>query len=114
MSIDQAYRILYSIFLMGVTVLVAFCMIRAVIGPRVTDRILSINMIGTMVICSIAVLSLMLEENYLVDVALIYAMISFVVVLMLAQIYIPRKPPRAKMNPEAFREYLRERGESDE
>ncbi len=114
MSIDQAYRILYSLFLMGVSVLLVFCLIRTVIGPRVTDRIISVNMIGTLVISSIAVLSLMLDESYLVDVALIYAMISFVVVLMLAQIYIPKKPPRAIRNPEAFQEYLRERGKDDE
>ena len=114
MTIDQAYRILYSLFLMGISLLLAVCLIRTVIGPRVTDRIISVNMIGTMVISSIAVLSLMLEENYLVDVALIYAMISFVVVLMLAQIYIPKNPSRAKMNPEAFQEYLRERRQDDE
>ena len=64
-------------------------LIRAMIGPRITDRILSINMLGTMVISGIAVLSRLLDESYLVDVALIYAMISFLAVMMLAEVYIP-------------------------
>nr|MCR4744675.1 sodium:proton antiporter [Lachnospiraceae bacterium] len=68
--------------------------IRAVKGPRVTDRILSVNMIGTMVISSILILSQMLGENYLIDVALIYAMISFLSVIILAAVYIPSRKKR--------------------
>ena len=80
--------------LIGFAVLIGAMVVRSIIGPRVTDRILSINMVGTMVICCIAILSRMLKEGFLLDVALIYAMISFVAVLMLAMTYIPPKPER--------------------
>ena len=70
-------------------ILIGAMVIRSVIGPRITDRILSVNMLGTMVISSIAVLSQLLKEGYLADVAMIYAMISFVSVLMLAAMFIP-------------------------
>ena len=53
-----------------------------------TDRILAINMISTMVICIILILSRMLAEAWLLDVALIYAMISLIVVTMLASLYV--------------------------
>ena len=45
-------------------------------------------MIGTLVICSIAILSQMLKESYLTDIAIIYAMLSFLTVLILASVYI--------------------------
>ena len=100
MNIDQAYHFLFMGALIIFAVLIGIMLIRAVIGPRITDRILSINMIGTMTICSIAILSGLLHEGYLTDVALIYAMLSFVAVLILAVMYIPAKSSREKRQPE--------------
>ncbi len=100
MNIDQAYHLLFMGALIIFAVLIGVMLIRAVIGPRITDRILSINMIGTMTICSIAILSGLLHEGYLTDVALIYAMLSFVAVLILAVMYIPAKSTREKQQPE--------------
>jgi multicomponent Na+:H+ antiporter subunit F len=62
-------------------------MIRSVLGPKIADRIVSVNMIGTMVIMIIAILSVYLDEAYLVDVCLIYAMISFLGVVVLCKVY---------------------------
>lgn len=73
-------------------ILIGLMVIRSIIGPRSTDRIVAVNMLGTMTICSISILSVMLGEGYLADVALIYAMISFVAVLMMASMFIPPKP----------------------
>ena len=86
MSIETAYNILYMGSLIIFAILIGVMLVRSVIGPRITDRILSVNMIGTMIICCIVILSRYLDEGYLVDVALIYAMISFVSVLIYASI----------------------------
>ncbi|XME03669.1 monovalent cation/H+ antiporter complex subunit F [Lachnospiraceae bacterium C1.1] len=94
MTISEAYRALYTVALIILAILIGIMLIRAVKGPRVTDRILSVNMIGTMVISSILILSQMLGENYLIDVALIYAMISFLSVIILAAVYIPSRKKR--------------------
>ena len=94
MDLQTAYHILYLAVVIALGLMIGTVLIRSVIGPRITDRILSINMLGTMVICTIAVLAEYLQETYLLDVALIYAMISFVAVLMLAMTYIPPKPER--------------------
>ena len=68
-------------------ILIVCCLIRCVRGPRMTDRLVVINSIGTMTITIIAILAVMLEEAYLLDVCLIYAMISFVAVIVLTKIY---------------------------
>ena len=92
MTVEQAYQILYGGALIVFLLMIGAMVIRSIIGPRSTDRILSVNMLGTMTICSIAVLSVLLDEGYLADVAMIYAMISFVAVLMMASMFVPSKP----------------------
>ena len=79
---------------------IGLMVIRSIIGPRSTDRILSVNMLGTMTICSIAILSVLLDEGYLADVALIYAMISFVAVLMMASMFVPSRPKAPELDEE--------------
>ena len=100
MTIEQAYQTLYGGALIVLILLIGAMVIRSIIGPRSTDRIMSVNMLGTMTICSIAVLSVLLDEGYLADVALIYAMISFVAVLMMASMFVPSKPKAPKLDEE--------------
>lgn len=98
MTIEQAYQTLYGVALILFLVMIGAMCIRSIIGPRSTDRIMSVNMLGTMTICSIAILSVILDEGYLADVALIYAMISFVAVLMMASMFVPAKPKAPKLD----------------
>jgi len=67
--------------------LLVLCLIRAVIGPRIADRLVAVNMMGTLVMVSIALLAVIKNEGYLVDICLIYAMISFLAVVVLTRIY---------------------------
>ena len=85
---NAAYETLFTIALSILGVLLFPCLLRAIRGPRIADRVVGINMIGTIIIMMIAVLSLMLEEGYLVDIAIIYAMLSFLAVVVLVKIYI--------------------------
>lgn len=75
-----------ALIVLGLLIFAAF--FRAVRGPRVVDRLVAVNMIGTMVMVMIAVLSLYLGEDYLVDICLIYAMVSFLAVIVLTKVYI--------------------------
>lgn len=86
-GLDQAYEILFVGILIVLAVLVVLCLVRAIIGPRIADRIVAVNMTGTMVIVMIAVLALMLGEGYLVDICIIYALISFLAVVVLTKVY---------------------------
>lgn len=64
-----------------------FCLFRAILGPRFTDRLIAVNLIGTKTIILICVLAIFIGEQYVVDVALIYALISFLAVVVLANVY---------------------------
>lgn len=68
-------------------ILVFLCLLRAVKGPSVADRIVSVNMMSTMVMVIIAVMAVLLGEGYLADICLIYAMISFLAVVVLTKVY---------------------------
>ena len=81
----------YSAFFYGILSVLAgmlvLCLIRAVIGPRIADRLIAVNMMGTMVMVMIAVLAVVKDQGYLLDICLIYAMISFLAVVVLTRIY---------------------------
>ena len=89
MTIDMAYRFLYTGALVVLAAFIGLVLIAAAVKKTATDRILCINMVGTMVIVSLAILSQMLDEP------LIYTMISFITVLMLALTFIPARPRRS-------------------
>ena len=82
------YHYVYITVLIILAVMLFACLIRAIKGPRVADRLVAVNMMGTMVMVMISILALMLNEGYLVDVCLVYAMISFLAVVMLSKVYI--------------------------
>ena len=85
--LQNAYYIVFTAALIFLAVMLLFCFIRAVRGPRVADRIVAVNMMGTMVMVIIAILALLLKEGYLVDICIIYAMISFLAVIVLTKVY---------------------------
>lgn len=84
----MVYHTIYITMLILLSFMLLACMIRAVRGPLIADRLMAVNMMGTMVMVMIAVLALMLKEGYLVDICLIYAMISFLAVVVLSKVYI--------------------------
>jgi len=87
MTIENAYNMLYTGVLTVLSVLIFLCLVRAIRGPRVADRIVSINMISTLVIATICVLSIKQAQGYLADVAIIYALIGFLAVVVLCKVY---------------------------
>lgn len=84
---DSVYHGFLLFCMVVIGILLMICLIRAIIGPRITDRVVAINMIGTMTIVEIAILALYIHETYLYDVCLIYAMISFLAVVVLTKVY---------------------------
>lgn len=87
MSVEQAYHGLGVVAMAVLVVLAILCLVRCIRGPRVSDRVLAVNMVGTLTIIMVAVLVVMLGEGYLADVALVYAMISFLAVVVLCKVY---------------------------
>lgn len=61
-------------------------LVRAVLGPRFTDRIIAVNVVNTLMVAEIVLLSVWLHEDFLVDVALIYALLSFLTVVVVSRL----------------------------
>ena len=86
-ALEQAYEILLIAALVILAAFLMLSLVRAIIGPRVADRIVAINMMGTQTLAIIAILAVMKQEGYLVDICLIYAMTSFLAVIVLSKVY---------------------------
>ena len=87
-ALDAVCRFVFVGALIFLILMIFCCMVRAIKGPRVADRIVAVNMMGTLVMVIIAILALLLREGYLVDICIIYAMISFLAVIVLTKVYI--------------------------
>lgn len=77
--------------MVALSIIIFICLIRAVLGPRFTDRIVAANMIGTKTITFVAFLAVFLDEGFLIDICLIYAMLSFLAVVVLSKIVVVRE-----------------------
>jgi len=69
--------------LIGITLLMA--LYRVVVGPSKGDRLIAINVIGTKTLVLMAIISLILKEQFFLDVVLVYALISFTASLFIAR-----------------------------
>jgi len=87
MNLINQFSGIFYVLLIILALMLILCLIRAIIGPRITDRLVSVNMLGTMVTVMIAILGVLKGEGYLIDICLIYAMISFLAVVVLTKVY---------------------------
>ena len=76
--------------LTGALIVLALLMLalmpKVIKGPRFTDRIVAINAINTMVTASICLLSRLHRAGYLLDVALISALLGFTATTLLTRL----------------------------
>ena len=85
--LETGYQGLFTVVPIILAFMVILCLVRAIKGPRIAERIVAVNMMGTMTMVIIAILAIKMEEGYLVDICIIYAMISFLAVTLLAKVY---------------------------
>ena len=71
-----------AVFL-GVCIIIA--MVRVALGPTVPDRIVGLDTINTIVVLLMVVLGTAFQEVTFVDVAIVYALLSFVTTLFIAK-----------------------------
>ena len=87
MSLSAAYGSLYIVATVLLGVGIVFCLWRAIRGPHVADRIISVNMICTLTVAMICILAILLNESYLIDVELVYTMLGFLAVCVLCKVF---------------------------
>ena len=67
-------------------VLILFGLLYAILGKRYTDKIVATNVIGSLCINIIVILAVFMEADYILDVAIVFAILSFLSVIVLCRI----------------------------
>jgi multicomponent Na+:H+ antiporter subunit F len=75
------YVILFSIGMVAVLL----CMIRALLGPTASDRLVSVDGMITITTALMVLLGLFLGRGIYLDVALVYAVLAFLAVITVAR-----------------------------
>lgn len=78
--------LIFVMVILSITIL--FLLLRAFLGPKFTDRVLAINVINVKVIVLISILGFYFNESYVLDIAILYALLSFLSVIVLSRIYL--------------------------
>ncbi|MCD6107966.1 MAG: cation:proton antiporter [Thermoplasmata archaeon] len=64
---------------------IVIALIRVVFGPTVPDRVVGLDTINTLVIASMVIFGAASKEVIYIDVAIVYALLSFVSTLFIAK-----------------------------
>ena len=75
----------------GLFVVLAIVMLyRVYAGPTMQDRVLAVNVLGTNTVVVLALLSVGLDEPWFLDIALIYALLNFLMSLAISKFTVER------------------------
>jgi len=66
-------------------VLIGLCIVRILLGPTTPDRVVALDAANTLVIAALIVLAALFREYVYIDVAIVYAMLSFVSTLYISR-----------------------------
>ena len=79
------YFNVYIIVLIALLICVILAIIRVVLGPTAPDRIVGLDTINTIVISSMVIFGAAYREIIYIDVAIVYALLSFISTLFIAK-----------------------------
>lgn len=86
-SLVSTTLLVTAIALVGIAFLFVY---RAAVGPTIQDRVVAVNAIGTTTVVVIALVAAALDQPGFLDVALVYAMLNFLLSLGVAKFSIER------------------------
>ena len=92
----EVIRLFLHIGIVFLAVTMIICLVRAVRGPKLADRIVATNMICVKTILLIVMVAVYISEGFLVDVALVYSLLSFLAVVVLTRFMLQVKTNKAK------------------
>jgi len=78
---------MYYAVALALVVTMALALARAVMGPTVYDRVLSVNMFGTKTVLLLSVIAFLYGRPDFLDLALAYALINFIGVLAVLEFF---------------------------
>ena len=87
--VDKLYDYLFIGLIIALAILIVFAIVKSIVGPRIADRVVAVNMISTMTVMLLCTLTVFYKnEGYLADVSLVYVLISFVAIIVLANVFV--------------------------
>lgn len=86
--IEQAYKILFITVLICLGIAAFITLIRSITGKTMINRFIGTNILSTITLIAICILALFFKEGYLPDVAIVFALLSCIMVMLLCKIYI--------------------------
>lgn len=74
---------------LALSFLVLICLYRAIFGPTVIDRIIGVGVVGTKTLIVLLLIGLLYKRlDMFVDIALVYAILNFIGVLIFAKYFV--------------------------
>ena len=87
--VDILYDYLFVGLIVALSILILFAIIKSIVGPKIADRVVSVNIISTLTVMLLGTLTVYYKnEGYLADVSILYVLISFVAIIVLANVFI--------------------------
>jgi len=90
---------MYIAVIVAIVITMGMALVRALLGPTVYDRVLSVNMFGTKTVLLLAVLAFASGRSDFLDLALAYALINFIGVLAVLVFFQNRESRRPANSP---------------
>ncbi|MEM1513294.1 MAG: cation:proton antiporter [Candidatus Thermoplasmatota archaeon] len=77
-----------NVFMLSLVMLfisIAIAMIRVLLGPTIPDRVVGLDTINTLVIACMVLFGVATEDVIYIDVAIVYALLSYITTLFIAK-----------------------------
>ena len=85
----QEIEFLKTVFLAVLSIIGLGCiavLVYGVVSRRFTDKLVAVNLVTTLSLNAICMLAVYFKQDYMLDIALIYALLSFTAVVVLAKL----------------------------
>ena len=84
-DIDSAFALVTSIAMVIATAALFLAVYRLFVGPTIMDRVASLDAIGNSVVVLLAIYAFSQQSQFLIDIAILLALISFIGTLALSK-----------------------------
>ena len=84
-------ELMVPVLIVGLLICCAACLYRIANGPTASDRMVAIDILGTVVVGFVAIITAVSGKTYLLDIAMVWALVSFVGTLALAKYLVGKR-----------------------
>lgn len=86
MDIKSIEQTVLLIAMIAISIMIFLTLIISILGPRFTDRLVAVSVINTEINALMCILVVYFAKGYIIDIALVYGMIGFLAIVILAKL----------------------------